>query len=296
MKHFITLTAAVALVAVSNADDPKAVFQVQCAACHAVDRVLVGPSLVEISGIYRNNPDGFVQWCMKPGRKRLAGIEMPSMAAVGEPALRQIHAYILKEAAGKKEQKATGVDPFAVPRAQVRRPQVQRMFLAEASPAAIAVALPGDLSYCFDASECRLRYVWKGGFLNASEHWLGNGSKQAAVDGEIIYRETAYPLLANEGNGPDPGEPEIVQPVKFTGYTLKDGVPSFHYTHGGIPVVETIRPLPDGSGIERTFEMGGNPPGLKVVVAAPARVESSTGSLALTAAQAKSFTLTLRWK
>lgn len=284
MKHPITLTASVALLAVAHADEPKAVFQVQCAACHAVDRVLVGPSLVEIAGIYRNNPEGFLQWCMKPGRKRLAGIEMPSMAAVGEPTLRQLHAYILKEAAGKKEQKASGVDPFAVPRAQVRRPQVQRMFLPDASPAAIAVALPGDLSYCFDASECRLRYVWKGGFLNASAHWLGNGSKQASIDGEVLYREPAFPLIGgSEGT------------VRFIGYSTKDGLPSFRYTRGGMQVVETIRPLADGSGIERAFEIENAAP-LKIEVAAPARAESSSGSLALTAAQAKSFTLTVRWK
>jgi len=81
MKHLHTLTALATLVGSANADDPKVVFQVQCSACHAVDHKLVGPSLVEISGLYRTNPDGFVQWCMKPGRKRLDGIEMPSMAA-----------------------------------------------------------------------------------------------------------------------------------------------------------------------------------------------------------------------
>ena len=284
MKVSPVLTLLGLLSALAPADDPKAVFQVQCSACHAVDHKLVGPSLVEISGLYRNNPDGFVQWCMKPGRKRLEGIEMPSMAAVGEPTLRQIHAYILAEAAGKKEVKGPAVDAFQVPRALVRRPQVQRMFLPEASPAAIAVALPGDLSYCFDASECRLRYVWKGGFLDASGYWRDNGSKQAVIDGEIIYREAAFPLT-----GGSPGT------AKFIGYSTKNGLPSFHYTRGGLDIVETITPLSDGSGIERAFEIKNAPP-LKIEVAAPARAESSSGSLSLTAAQAKSFTLTLRWK
>jgi len=284
MKPLLTLTALAALIPSANADDPKAVFQVQCSACHAVDHVLVGPSLVEISGIYRNNPDGFVQWCMKPGRKRLAGIEMPSMAAVGEPTLRQLHAYILTEAAGKKEVKGPALDPFAVPRAMVRRPQVQRMFLPDASPAAIAVALPGDLSYCFDAGECRLRYVWKGGFINASENWRGNGSKQASIDGEILYREEAFPLTGSSAGS-----------VKFIGYSTKDGLPTFRYTRGGMQVAETIRPLADGSGIERVFEIGNAAP-LKIEVAAPARAESSSGSLSLSPDQAKSFTLTLHWK
>lgn len=268
----------------ARADDPKAVFLAQCSACHAVDRVLVGPSLVEISGLYRNNPDGFVQWCLKPGRKRLAGIEMPSMAAVGEPMLRQLHAYILSEAAGKKEVKVSAADPFAVPRNLVRRPQVQRMFLPDASPAAIAVALPGELAYCFDATDCRLRYVWKGGFINASENWLGNGSKMASIDGEVVYREAAFPLTAGGS-----GEP------KFLGYSLKDGLPAFHYLRGGLDIVETIRPLADGSGLQRDFQIKDAKP-LKIEVAAPARAESSTGSLSLDAGQAGSFTLTLHWK
>ena len=61
-------------------------------------------------------------------------------------------------------------------------------------PAAIAVALPGKVSYCFDAAECRLRYAWTGGFIDGSPYWKGNGSSQAAVTGEIVYRETAPTL------------------------------------------------------------------------------------------------------
>lgn len=257
-----------------------------CAACHAVDQVLVGPSLVEIGGIYRDNPDGFLKWCVAPQHKRPGAIEMPSMAHLGEPVLRELHKYILSQSAGKKEQKKSDKDPFALPAAQVRRPQVQRIFLPDSSPAAIAVALPGDLSFCFDASECRLRYVWKGGFIDGWSYWKGSGTSQATLSGDVIYREVRFPFtweLAGK---------EL--PPKFLGYRVgKDGLPTFRYRRGGVTWMETIKPLSDGTGIERQFELDAGK--AMSVAAEKAVVTSTTGSSAIPAS-AKSFTLTFRWK
>ena len=275
-----------ATAALPAADPPKLVFQINCSACHAVDQMIVGPSLVEIAGIYRDDPDGFVKWCIAPQHKRQGVIEMPSMAHLGEPSLRGLHKHILGLAEGKKEQKKSDNDPFGVPATQVRRPQVQRMFLPEASPAAIAVALPGDLSFCFDASECRLRYVWKGGFIDGWPYWKANGSSLAKLGGEVIYREPSFPLT-----WPLAGE-EL--PPKFLGYRVgKDGLPSFRYQRGGVTWKETIKSLSDGSGIERVFELDAGK--AMTVVAEKATVTSSTGSANIPVSD-KSFTLTFRWK
>ncbi len=265
------------------AANPAETFQIQCAACHLVDQSLVGPSLVEISRLYRDDIDGFVRWCVEPGRKRLDRIAMPAMVHVGEPALREIHAHILKLSEGKTEKAVPEADPYTVPPSELVRPQVQRIFLPEASPAAIAVALPGDLSYCFDAAECRLRYVWRGGFILGAEHWKGNGSALAAIDGQIVYREAAFPLKTSGDS----------QAPKFLGYRVKDGLPSFRYERDGVRFTETIRPLPDGSGIERRFETDGSRP-LQVADLPGAGIEAPGETL--DAASAKSFTLTLRWK
>lgn len=268
------------------ADPPAQVFQIHCSACHIVDQMIVGPSLVEIAGIYKDDPDGFVKWCIAPQHKRQGAIEMPSMAHLGEPVLRELHGYVLSAAAGKTEQKKADGDPFAIPAAQVRRPQVQRVFLPEASPAAIAVALPGDLSFCFDASECRLRYVWKGGFIDGWSYWKGNGSSLAKLDGEIIYREPRFPLTWSLAG--------YELPPKFLGYRVaKDGLPTFRYQRGGVTWEETIKPLSDGTGIERHFELDAGK--AMTVAAEKASVTSSTGSPDLPATT-KSFTLTFRWK
>lgn len=283
MKPAFTLIASAALAA---ADPPAQVFQIQCAACHQVDRMTVGPSLVEIAGIYRDDPDGFVKWCLAPQHKRPGVVEMPSMAHLGEPVLRELHGYVLAAAAGKTELKKSDADPFAAPAAMVRRPQVQRMFLPDASPAAIAVALPGDLSFCFDAAECRLRYVWKGGFIDGWPYWKGNGSSLAKIDGAVVYREERFPLTWRlAGHEPAP---------EFLGYRVaKDGLPTFRYRRGGATWAETIKPLSDGSGIERHFELDA---GKAMDVAVEnADVAASTGPAGIPET-AKSFTLTLRWK
>lgn len=288
MKPLLLFAALLPGSALTAANTPAEVFQMNCAACHAVDHMLVGPSLVEISGIYRGNPDGFLKWCIQPQHKREGVIEMPSMAHLGEPVLRQLHAYILDSAAGKTELKKSEGDPFSVPRAMVRRPQVQRIFMPDASPAAIAVAMPGDLSYCFDASECRLRYVWKGGFIDGVPYWKANGSSLAKLDGEVIFREREFPLGLDRKSG--------VSSPKFLGYRMaKDGLPAFRYVRDGVTFTESIRPLPDGSGIERSFETDGTQ-ALHVLGPEGASLVSSTGSPDITPEQSKSFTLTLRWK
>jgi len=75
------------------------VFESTCAACHAQDRVLVGPSLVEIAGIYRDDPGGIAAWTRQPGRKRT---EMPPMPAfrLDNETLQAVAGYMLERVAG----------------------------------------------------------------------------------------------------------------------------------------------------------------------------------------------------
>lgn len=69
-----------------------------CAACHAPDSKLVGPSLREIASIYPGNPAGIVTWAMAPGKKRPDSPQMPPFAHLGEDKLRVIADYILATA------------------------------------------------------------------------------------------------------------------------------------------------------------------------------------------------------
>jgi cytochrome c len=74
-----------------------------CASCHATDKVLAGPSLVEIAQIYKNNPDGIVAWAMAPGRKRPGMAPMPSFSALGPDKLKMIATYMLEVGSQKKQ-------------------------------------------------------------------------------------------------------------------------------------------------------------------------------------------------
>lgn len=69
-----------------------------CAACHAPDAKLVGPSLREIAEIYAGSPNGIVTWAMAPGKKRPDTPPMPAFSHLGPDTLRIIAEYILANA------------------------------------------------------------------------------------------------------------------------------------------------------------------------------------------------------
>ncbi len=228
------------------AQDGKTAFTLHCAACHLTDRQLVGPSLVEVSRLYTGKLEEFLAWCREPTQKRPGVIRMPPMAHVGADDLRQIHAFILETSKGVKEIKLKGLDPFYASPSMRKRPQVQRIFMPDAGPAAISVAVNDELHYCWDAGECRLRYIWKGDFIDGWAVWKSNGDGLAKIQGELILREDKSPLPFASEPGP-----------KFLGYSLRDGLPEFRYRIGRTEVREELRPTADGKALERTFTVSG---------------------------------------
>lgn len=172
-------------------------------------------------------------------------------------------------------------------------PYLYRTFIEDIGPAAIAVRLTKNLSYGWDAAQCRFRYAWEGGFLDIDKLWAGHKQATAKVLGDILFAdETEYPLRIGEsGNIPD---------VKFRGYQLIDGYPEFHYSINGVNVHELIKEKPDGSGLVRIFRI---PDATQNVWffrgnTLKSTYESSVGKwvdnvLKLTPNEAKNFTITL---
>lgn len=128
-----------------------------------------------------------------------------------------------------------------------RRPFVQRIFLPNTGPASIAVALPGTLNYCFDAGDCRLRYVWSGPFVDGSRQWKGSGKDMSELGDDPWWVSQSFPLRFGGGKEAENQE------VKFLGYVLKDGLPEFHYRVEKQEVYELIRPA--DSGLELHFRL-----------------------------------------
>ncbi len=132
-------------------------------------------------------------------------------------------------------------------------PIVVRWYMPEATPAAIAVGLPGGVSYCFDAGESRLRYAWLGGFLDTTgtltekRDPATQRTRTPDLIGDIFYRTVESPLRV--------GSPESLPATRFRGYRLVDGHPEFHYEIGGVEVYERITANETRDGIRREFHL-----------------------------------------
>ena len=290
MKH-ITILLAALVAPLAAAPEGEQLFTTNCSACHLLDLMVVGPSLVEIRAIYNGKPDDFVKWCVAPGKKREQAIEMPSMVHVGEEGLRAIYTHVMKVSDGVKAQVQKKGDPFASSPVHTARPCVQRIFMPDAGPAAIAVALDYGTSLCWDAGSCRLRYAWTGGYIDGYPYWQGNGSSVAKLVGTVSYVETESPF---------PGEAER----KFLGYSVKDGIPAFKYNIGTTTVTERYSPVASGKGFVRTFSVSPAPKSplvLKFPTEANATITCDKGkidgtTLTLAPTDASEFTITFSLK
>ncbi|RAJ92589.1 azurin [Larkinella arboricola] len=179
---------------------------------------------------------------------------------------------------------------------QPEPPFLYRIFMPDASPAAIAVSLPHDVSYCWDAGTCRLRYAWEGGFLDQTKLWPGKGDTEAKLVGTVFFRDkTAYPIQI----GADKQTPA----VDFKGYQLIDRYPEFHYTVDGVDVYERIQAKGDASGLVRTFKI---PKAEKTILFITEPTDGmvyqssggrwEAGRLKLSPAEARQFTITMTKK
>lgn len=127
-------------------------------------------------------------------------------------------------------------------------PYLYRVFIEGASPAAIVVRLPGELSYCWDAGTCKLRFAWKGGFVDNTDLWKGHADASAKILGDVFFRDNLdYPLRL--------GENATVPKIKFKGYRQVDKYPEFHYTINGLDVYELIHSKEGGNGLVRQFRI-----------------------------------------
>jgi azurin len=171
-------------------------------------------------------------------------------------------------------------------------PYLYRVFIDGASPAAIAVNLPAELSYCWDAGQCRLRFAWSGGFLDNSDLWKGKGDAAAKVAGTIFYTDsTAFPLqMGNDTNAI----------AAYKGYRLVNRYPEFHYVVNDVEVYEYILPAKTGTGLIRTFRIPHAKENVVFITneGRGIRYTSSAGKwengkLILNPIQAKQFTITM---
>jgi len=185
--------------------------------------------------------DWYERWMRNPARI-LSGTSMPNY--FGGKLDARIHTLW---AAMEWGAKAPAPDGFRVGDLEVtseakpvvgKEAVVIRWDMPGATPAAIAVGLPGGFSYCFDAGQTKLLYAWRGGFLDMTGTLLrkvdaNKTTPTAALVGEVVWRAGAdYPVLV--------GAEKRTPQRKFKGYKLVDGAPVFMYTLDGMNLVESI--------------------------------------------------------
>ncbi|MEZ0608210.1 plastocyanin/azurin family copper-binding protein [Fibrella sp. WM1] len=135
----------------------------------------------------------------------------------------------------------------------LRLPAVYRTFMPDASPAAIAVGLPGlsggpQQSYCWDATTCQLRYAWAGGFVDNTEQWDGKGQRLTKLVGDLFFRDSTTHTPWYVGGQP--------AQVRFGGYALLNRYPEFTYTASGVTIRELTKPQAGQRGLVRRFTIG----------------------------------------
>ena len=176
----------------------------------------------------------------------------------------------------------------------ISSPVVYRTFMPGASPAAFAVALPGNHYYCWDAGESRLRYIWtKGGFIKSNQaHWSSNGKPVAEFNGTPYYR--AQTSLLKEETFEALSKTNMQKPIydtsqaddfplkiegakgtpRFLGYRLVEGYPKFRYSQGKHMITELIQMNDEKTGIRRTFTI--SPPSKTVLKLSPTPLASTS--------------------
>lgn len=110
-------------------------------------------------------------------------------------------------------------------------------------PGGIAVNFGPDFSYCWDTTECRLLYAWRGGFLDMTHYWGEPESGRRAgfnylpeLVGELIYVTKGSPPLGIFDTYTKTLKPH------YLGYRLVAGVPEFSYRLGEATVKVRIEP------------------------------------------------------
>jgi len=217
-----------------------------------------GPLLTHVAEKVRH--DWFQRWMRDPARE-LSGTSMPNYfgSLPADDARAKIDVLWAALSLGgemplpegfERVESKPGSEELPVP---VDKPIVIRWDMPEATPAAIAVGLPGGLSYCFDAGESRLRYVWRGGFLDMTGTLFEKRDREtkltrtADILGDVFYRVEDFPFRV--------GDLRHIPQRRFRGYRLIDGFPEFHYELDGVDVYERIAPTETRSGIVRTFRI-----------------------------------------
>jgi type 1 glutamine amidotransferase len=126
---------------------------------------------------------------------------------------------------------------------------VQRTFMPESYPGAFAITLPNGPSLCLDPVRGGINYIWDGDFIDLRPRWITKQGEPARFFGEIFYQEKEWQPFRSAA-------PQATSDLRFRGYTLRAGIPEFHYEIGGRDVFESFSGGSTPGSLLRTFRVG----------------------------------------
>ncbi len=171
------------------------------------------------------------------------------------------------------------------------RPYLYRAFMPDSGPASLAIMLPGELNLCWDAGQCRPRYLWRGAGVDLTTYWKGNGSGKVKLVGSTLWTAgVGAPLRLSQGKEPA---------VSFKGYALVQGFPELRYEIDGVAVKELVRDHDNGKGLTLSFQVDSDKPVFYSIDPAQTALFTSSvgafkdGVLSVPAKLGRSFSVTL---
>lgn len=155
---------------------------------------------------------------------------------------------------------------------QLQPPFLYRVFMPYSGPASIAVRLSDTISYCYDATLCRIRYAWSGGFLSNLDLFKNKKDTTSILQGEIFFKDqNKFPL---EFEGINEGK------LQFKGYKLvESGYPQFDYTYDSISITELTKPISNATGFITHYTVNGYKGNIKIAIPSSARLSSKQGKV-----------------
>ena len=212
-----------------------------------------GPQLIDAAA--RMRFDWFERWMRNPARI-LSGTSMPNYfsSLPRSRAMDSIHTLWAGLELGRHAPVPDGYRTGDLEVSGEAKPVpgkeaiIVRWDMPEATPAAIAVGLPGGLSYCFDAAESRVLYAWSGGFIDLTGTLLrktdpNRRTPTAEIVGTIFWRGAEFPIRI--------GSERRIPQRRFKGYRMIEGLPQFHYRIDDIDVYEKLSPVEGEKAIRR---------------------------------------------
>jgi mono/diheme cytochrome c family protein len=219
----------------------------------------------------RLREDWFHRYLMSPTTYR-PGTRMPASFPDGKSVLPglyegepspQIAAMWSFLSDGNKAREPLGVQQQKIELVPTERPTIYRNFIEGLTPRAIAVGYPQKANLAWDANRLCLTLMWKGGFIDASKHWVGRGpGTQDPLGDDLVSFEKNTPiaiLAAPDAEWPTGSAKD--QGYQFLGYRLNEfWQPTFRYKIGEATIEDTPVPaVVEGRvvGFDRKFKVTG---------------------------------------